>query len=268
MDRKEHLFCLLPAGKEGANDDSELSCTGHCFFPLLSRSLDFYSAKMAAEDRKSEGSGQEDENSSRSSTPDSISPNSPPPASAPTTTTTTSSSSSSSSTTTTTKLSFGISSILGDSYKPTVSGGSGTPGPHGCLPAVAPSASLPCSLPGLTHTFSSPSLPGIAIGHLQGFLPSPMGLMMPGVIKVPAHRPPPMPPLGGGGLPPMMFPWMENRKDRLGGEFLSMLMLPQLTPSPISQPRCRYAIDTLHIRFQRSRISTNIIYYIKQTYIP
>lgn len=37
-----------------------------------------------------------------------------------------------------------------------------------------------------------------------------------GVIRVPAHRPMNLPP--GVGMSPMMFPWMQDRKDRLTGE--------------------------------------------------
>ena len=36
-----------------------------------------------------------------------------------------------------------------------------------------------------------------------------------GVIRVPAHRPMNLPP--GVGMSPMMFPWMQDRKDRLTG---------------------------------------------------
>ncbi len=42
-----------------------------------------------------------------------------------------------------------------------------------------------------------------------------------GVIKVPAHRPLNLPP--GVGMSPMMFPWMQDRKDRLTGELTCQL---------------------------------------------
>ncbi len=60
-----------------------------------------------------------------------------------------------------------------------------------------------------------------AAGGFGGLPPGPYQFFPPGVIKVPAHRPGPYGPpsaLGVGG--PMMFPWMQERKDRLTGKTL------------------------------------------------
>ena len=117
------------------------------------------------------------------------------------------------------KLSFGISRILSSSPGPR-GGGPGSRGeglPYG----------LPPPPPGLVAGFSPPPAhlgPGLPPrppppAHLvapRPYSPGADGCLGPaGVIKVPAHRPMPLAHLG---FSPLMFPWMQDRKDRLTGK--------------------------------------------------
>ena len=134
-------------------------------------------------------------------------------------------------------LSFGISRILGDDSPKTT-----TATPLSSSSSSSPSSSSSvissrlheqenlgrCSTPPppeFRHGQFT-SIPGLCISGLgsssltltslpSNTLPSPFyhSGFGAGVIKVPAHRPNPM----GSAFPPMVFPWMQERKDRLTG---------------------------------------------------
>lgn len=154
------------------------------------------------------------------------------------------------------KLSFGISRILSSDSSSGVSSSRKTPTssatatdhanhavlagramllhargpPYGLAPSMAGFSPPPAHL-GLPPSTSTPQHPPPAHlppGSSGGPYPTPGGpegsvLSSAGVIKVPAHRPVPLNHIHG--FSPLMFPWMQDRKDRLTGESQSQKSL-------------------------------------------
>ena len=123
-----------------------------------------------------------------------------------------------------TKLSFGIHRILGGSPPPRTKDADDPireldyrtdHGGHSPLRALSPRL-VPTLIP---HPHFSPAF-GAHVPRTLEF-----EHLGPGVIKVPAQRPLPTFPTQHLAFSPLMFPWMQERKDRLTSEF----MLLQLT---------------------------------------
>ncbi|XP_013378783.1 T-cell leukemia homeobox protein 3 isoform X2 [Lingula anatina] len=155
------------------------------------------------------------------------------------------------------QLSFSISKILGESHVTrhsrelspspatrTQPGSPAPPGPslHACLPNTLPGY-VPTSLPPFFSGVPCPS-PGCGCG----------GMVVNGIIKVPAHRPPAIP---MGHLPPsLQFPWMEARKDRLTITRRIGHPYQNRTPPKRKKPRTSFSrlqIIELEKRFHRQK---------------
>ena len=123
------------------------------------------------------------------------------------------------------KLSFGISQILGaeSDAADDDEDGSEVKGHDDKVtryPEAHPAIGFGMLGAGYGYGILTAGHPGAQMGMLPfGQLPG----FAQGVIKVPAHRPPfpaGMPTLHApGGIPAMMFPWMQERKDRLTGKY-------------------------------------------------
>ncbi len=81
--------------------------------------------------------------------------------------------------------------------------------PHSTASMLPPHPSLPSP--------HHPSASLAAVHDLQGF--TSMAMAGGGVIRVPAHRPLALPPGVTAAMSPLMFPWMQDRKERLTGQY-------------------------------------------------
>nr|QEE82518.1 TLX [Urechis unicinctus] len=195
--------------------------------------------------------------------------------------------------TTVPKLSFGMSTILGDSDdtgtreekspapreahdapRRTSDGGS-SPGSNAAFYGLSPSQQqtllhhqhlhlslaaaragygLPAAFlanPAAFHAHFPAGVPGVSLG----------GCGNGGVIKVPAHRPPPMTGMSPGRMmgmpvPNMMFPWMQERKDRLTVARRIGHPYQNRTPPKRKKPRTSFSrlqIIELEKRFHRQK---------------
>ena len=131
------------------------------------------------------------------------------------------------------KLSFGISAILGDVIRPKAKSPIRNENTNTNITRTQMTSPLPDS-PDVSPPFScypcvgpdgrpmiprgSPPLGLVHPAFMDLDYPLHGGSSVGGLIRVPAHRPP----LAQLGFSPLMFPWMQERKERLAGKNISV----------------------------------------------